>query len=58
MGIPLLASQLRFVAETSVEDIALDAFESLGFRCSSHAAVHVSAVNMAMCRETGHSSWC
>ena len=31
VNIPALASQLRFVANTSLGDIALDAFESLGF---------------------------
>ena len=35
VNIPSLASQLRFVADTSLGDIALDAFESLGFRCSN-----------------------
>ena len=31
VNIPALASQLRFVANTSLGDIALDTFESLGF---------------------------
>ena len=40
VNIPLLASQLIFVSNTSVGDIALDAFESLGFRCSSFCCQH------------------